>query len=105
MDEIINKIISIDKETVRMKLKTEEIIMNKEKELKEILQELEKKYMEEGRLEGEKIYTEILRNGEIEIERLKSQDIETLERIDKVYRENKSRLIEDLWNSLFIGEE
>lgn len=105
MDEIINKIISIDKETVKMKLKTEEIIRGKEKELKETLQELEKKYTEEGRLEGEKTYNEIIRNGEAEIERLKSQDIETLERIDNVYKGSKFQLIEDLWNSLFIGEE
>ncbi|MBU5313650.1 hypothetical protein KQI38_16625 [Tissierella carlieri] len=105
MDEIINKIINIDKETVRMKLKTEEIIGDKEKELKETLQELEKKYVEEGRLEGEKTYNEIIRNGELEIERLKSQDVETLERIDKVYKGSKDKLIEGLWNSLFRGKE
>lgn len=105
MDEIINKIINIDKETVRMKLRTEEIIRDKEKELKETLQDLEKKYLEEGRLEGEKIYSKIMRDGETEIERLQSQDIGILKNIDDVYKKNKDKLILDLWNSLFKGEE
>ncbi len=105
MDETINKIINIDKETVRMKLKTEEIIREKEKELKDTLQDLEKNFMEEGRLEGERIYNQIIKNGEIEIEKLQSQDIETLKSIDNVYRKNKALLTEALWNSLFRGKE
>ncbi len=105
MDEVINKIINIDKETVKMRLRTEEIIRDKEKELKETLQDLEKKYLEEGRLEGEKIYNKIMKDGETEIERLQSQDIGILKNIDDVYKKNKDKLVLDLWNSLFKGEE
>lgn len=105
MDETINKIISIDKETVRMKLKTEEIIREKERELKDIIQNLEKNFMEEGRLEGERIYNKTIKDGEKEIERLQSQDVETLKSIENVYRKNKSQLVEALWNSLFRGRE
>ncbi|WP_353094919.1 hypothetical protein [Tissierella praeacuta] len=105
MDEVINKIINIDKETVSMKLKTEEIVADKERTLKETLQKIEKEYMEEGRLEGERIYKEIIKDGEMEIGRLQSQDIEILENIDNVYKVNKEKLIDGLWNKLFRGRE
>ena len=105
MDEIVNKIISIDKETLRMKLKTEEIVADKEKALKEALQKIEKEYMEEGRLEGERIYKEIIKDGEMEIERLQSQDMEMLKGIDDEYKKSKDKLIDILWNGLFKGKE
>ena len=105
MDETINKIINIDKETVRIRERTEEIIREKEKELKETLQELEKNYMEEGRLEGEEAYNQIIKSGETEIENLQSQDVDTLKSIDNIYKKNKDKLIEALWSSLFTGKE
>lgn len=105
MDEIVNKIINIDKETVRMKQKTEEIIRDKEKVLRETLQKIEREYVEEGRLEGEKIYKEIMEDGETEIRSLQSQDMEMLKAIDKEYKNNKDKLINILWNSLIKGKE
>ncbi|HAE92050.1 MAG TPA: hypothetical protein DCG60_05300 [Tissierella sp.] len=105
MDEIINKIINIDKETVRMKQKTEEIIRDKEKVLRETLQKIEREYVEEGRLEGERIYKEIMEDGETEIRSLQSQDMEMLKAIDKEYKNNKDKLINILWNSLIKVKE
>ncbi len=105
MDEIINNIMNIDKETVEMKLKTEELIENKEKELREAIQKLEKDYMEEGRSEGERIYNEVIKNGELEIKQMKSEDMKTLNSIENKYKENKDQLVEGLWNSLFKGKE
>jgi vacuolar-type H+-ATPase subunit H len=105
MDEIINNIMNIDKETVKIKLKTEELIENKEKELREALQKLEKDYMEEGRLEGERIYNEVIKNGELETKQMKSEDMKTLNSIDDVYKKNKDQLVDGLWNSLFKGKE
>ena len=105
MDEIINNIMNIDKETVEMKLKTEELIENKEKELREAIQKLEKGYMEEGRSEGERIYNEVIKNGELEIKQMKSEDMKTLNSIENKYKENKDQLVEGLGNSLFKGKE
>ncbi|MDR7857391.1 hypothetical protein [Tissierella sp.] len=105
MDQIINNILNIDKETVKMKLKTEELIENKEKELKEAIQELEKNYMEEGRLEGERVYNEVIKNGELEIKQMQSMDMKTLNSIDDVYKKNKDQLVEELWKNLFKGKE
>lgn len=105
MDRIANEIINIDKETVKIKLKTEEIIENKEKELKETLQSLEKEYSEEGRLESEVIYKKIIELGKIETDRLEFEDSKVLKDIENIYIGKKDKLIESLWNSLFISKE
>ena len=105
MDDIVKKIISIDKDAVNIKLKTEEIMNQRERQLKENLQELEKRYMEEGRTEGEDIYKKIIKESEEEIERLESKDSKILEDIENSYKEKKKRLVEDLWVGLFRMEE
>lgn len=105
MDEIVKKIIDMDRDTVKIKLKTEEIIVNREKELKETLQELEKKYLEESRLEGDRIYKEIIKTGESEMTRLESSDIEALKKIDNIYKGKKQILVEDLFKNLFMNKE
>lgn len=105
MDEIVKKIIDMDRDTIKIKLKTEEIIVNREKELKETLHELEKAYLEESRLEGDRIYKEIIKTGELEMARLESSDSEILKRIDNVYKGKKEKLIEDLFESLFMNKE
>ncbi|WMM24608.1 hypothetical protein RBU61_16995 [Tissierella sp. MB52-C2] len=105
MDDIVKKIISIDKDAVNIKLKTEEIMNQRERQLKENLQELEKRYMEEGRIEGEDIYKKIIKESEEEIERLEYKDSKILKDIENSYKENKKRLVEDLWVGLFRMEE
>lgn len=105
MDDIVKKIISIDKDAANIKLKTEEIMNQRERQLKENLQELEKRYMEEGRIEGEDIYKKIIKESEEEIERLESKDSKILKDIENSYKEKKKRLVEDLWVGLFRMEE
>ena len=105
MDKIVNEIINIDKETVKIKKKAEEIIENKEKELRETIQRLEKEYIEDGKLESESIYNDIIKSGKEEISKLESEDNKTLKLIDNLYRVKKDKLIEDLWTSLFTSKE
>ncbi len=100
MEDIISKIISMDKETVKIKKKTEEIVISKEKELKEIIQNLESKYLEEGRLEGEKRYTELIESARREVELLQEKEEKVINNIEKIYKEKKQSLIEELFHSL-----
>lgn len=105
MDEIVKRIINIDKDATNVKLKTEEIIIQRETQLKENLQELEKRLMEEARLEGEDIYKKTIKDGEEEIERLESKDRNILKDIEDSYKKKKTKLVEDLWVDLFKAEE
>lgn len=104
MDKIVNEIINIDKETVKIKKKTEEIVLNKEKELKETIQRLEKEYIEDGKLESESMYNDIIESGKSEISKLESEDNKILQKIDNLYKDKKDKLIEDLWTSLFTSK-
>jgi len=100
MEDIISKIISMDKETVKIKKKTEEIVISKEKELKETIQNLENKYLEEGRLEGEKRYIELIESARREVELLQEKEEKVINNIEKIYKEKKQSLIEELIHSL-----
>mgnify|MGYP000179527956 CR=1 FL=1 len=100
MEEIINRIISLDKETVKVKKHTDEVIAAKEKQLKETLQNLENRYIEEGRSEGEKRYKEILEASDREVEQLIKKEESKLKKIEIIYKENKHRLVEELFQSL-----
>ncbi len=100
MEDVINKIIKMDKETSQIKRTTNEIISSKEKELRETLQNLENKYLEEGRIEGEKKYKEIIEAGKSEIELLQKKEDKVLKSIENLYKEKKTALIDELFHSL-----
>jgi rubrerythrin len=104
MDKVVNEIINIDRETVKIKDKTKEIIANKEKELRETIQRLEKEYIEDGKLESESMYNDIVESGKVEISKLQSEDNKILKQIDNLYRVKKDKLVEDLWTSLFTSK-
>ena len=105
MEDVIRKIVNIDKETIKIKEKTEEIINTKERELKEVLQSLEKEYLEEGKLEGDKKYKEIIEIGRKETEELQKEEEKTLKNIDNLYKGKKDKLVEELFHSLFKDKE
>ena len=58
MDEVIREIIKIDKETLNMKERYEELLKKKENELKKTLADLEQDYIEEDYKQTEEVYSE-----------------------------------------------
>ena len=105
MEEIINKIIDIDKETNSVRTELEELIEKKELELKETLYSLEKESSIKTKTASEKIYEQIINDGEAEVKRLKNKDIELLDKIDHGYHSQKIGLTEKVFGNLFLTEE
>lgn len=104
MEDVIKKILNMDKETVKVRKETEEIVSRSEKTLRETLQNLESKYLEEGRLEGEKKYREIIEAGRKEIEELQNKEDKVLKSIENIYKEKKHDLVDKLFQSLLSEE-
>ncbi len=105
MEEIINKIIEIDRQTKSVKLQAERTMEQRELELKEKVYNLEKESIIKTKAEGEAIYRQIIDEGEAEVTRLENSDIESLIEIDKKYNDQKMELTERLFENLFLKGE
>lgn len=104
MEDVIKKILNMDKETVKVRRETEETVSRMGKELRETLQSLENKYLEEGRLEGDKKYKDIIEASRKEIEQHNEKEGNVLENIESIYMEKKHNLVEELFQSLLSEE-
>lgn len=102
MDEVIKDIINIDKATLRMKQQYEKIIKEKENEIRIILADLEKNYIEEDILQENSS-----NQGDIMAELAYLEDVyrKNIDNLDKAYKTIKYKIIENIWNDLFLGKE
>lgn len=102
MDEVIKDIINIDKATLRMKQQYEKIIKEKENEIRIILADLEKNYIEEDILqENSSNQDDIM----AELAYLEDVYRKNMDNLDKTYKNIKYKIIENIWNDLFLGKE
>lgn len=97
MDDIIREIIKIDQDTLSMKKRYEELIKEKENELKKTLADLEKSYKVEN-AKGERINNEDIA---VELNNLEDTYTENMHNIDKTYKQLKEQLVENIWKDLF----
>jgi predicted nuclease with TOPRIM domain len=97
MDDIIREIIKIDQDTLSMKKRYEELIKEKENELKKTLADLEKSYIVEN------VQHESMNSEDITVELNNLEDIytENMHNIDKTYKQLKDQLVENIWKDLF----
>lgn len=105
MEDVVKRIISIDKETVRVIEKSEEIKRNSEKNLKDKLVELEKTQIEQGRISGDLSFKQIIGQGIKEVESLKEADEVKLKKIDNMYKAKKKGLVDSLFQSIVKENE
>lgn len=105
MEEIINKIIEIDKKTNAIKLNVEEFIEQKKLDLNETLYNLEKEIIIKTKVESEEIYEQIISQGKAEVTRIENNDKESLIKIHNRYNSCKIKLTEKLFENLFLIEE
>lgn len=98
------RIIEIDRDTIQLKEKTEQVIQEKKVKFESELLALEKKYAEEGERQGEKIYNNIISEGRRIIEEKQKQTNKKLNSLENLYNKTKSLLVEELWLDLFIEE-
>lgn len=105
MEDVVKKIISIDKETIKVIDKAEEIKITSERNLRDKLAELEKTQMEQGRMDAEINFKEIINQGTKEVEALKNSNEIKLSNIDNLYKGKKKDLVDSLFQSLVKENE
>ena len=108
MNEITQQIINLDKETIALRAKYEDLLRKKKLEGLDMLQKLELDLMKSYMEEGEKAYREIMQKSAEESERPGKVEVECMSsmlNIDVVYKEIKDELIESLWKEILTGEE
>jgi len=105
MEDVVKKIINIDRETSKVIHMTEEIKINSEKTLKEKLSELEKTQMEQGRMDAENNFKKIIQQGTEEVQILKKANAIKLSNIDNLYKGKKKDLLEGLFQNLVKNNE
>lgn len=105
MEEIINKIIEIDKHTNSIRIELEKLIEKRELELKETLYNLEKESGIKTKIESEEIYEQIISQGKEEVKRLANKDIELLNKINNRYNSQKEKLVDKVFENLFLTGE
>jgi hypothetical protein len=108
MNEITKQIINLDKETVALKTRYEELLREKKFEGLDLLQKLEQDLLKSYMEEGEKAYQEIMQKSAEESARPGKEEVECMSSIlnvDVVYSEVKDELIESLWKEILAAEE
>ena len=108
MNEITQQIINLDKETVALRARYEELLRKKKLEGLDMLQKLEQDLMKSYMEEGDKAYQEIMDKSAEESERTGKVEVECMSsmvNIDIVYNEVKDQLIDGLWKEILTGEE
>lgn len=105
MEDVVRRIISIDKETVKVIDKAEEIKITSERNLRDKLAELEKTQMEQGRMDAEINFKEIIDQGTKEVQILKKANEVKLSNIDNLYKGKKKDLVDSLFQSLVKENE
>lgn len=97
MDQVIREIIDIDKETFHMKQAYEELLREKESNLRKTLANLEKNFI------GEDINKQTTANIDVtaELKHLEDACAKNMQNMDEVYKRLKAQLIENIWNDLF----
>ncbi|MDX9916763.1 MAG: hypothetical protein RBT15_01955 [Gudongella sp.] len=108
MNEITQQIINLDKETVALRSKYEELLRKKKLEGLDALQRLENDLMKTYMEEGEQAYQEIMQKSDIDQSEPGKAEVEwkhNMQNIDDVYNEVKEELIESLWKEILSGEE
>lgn len=102
MYEVIREIINIDRETVKMKQRYEEIIKDKENEIRKALQDLEKSSEEESFLHENLSTPDDVKTIVSQIEEVYEKNIDKL---NKAYNDIKGKIVEDIWKDLFLSKE
>lgn len=101
VENIINRIIKIDKDALKIKKKTEEIKKENEKKVKEEMTNIEVDIIENAKKESEYIYKSIADEGEVEAKKIVDKGDSICEEIEKIYENEKGKLEEELFTQIF----
>lgn len=108
MNDIAQKIINLDKETIKLREKYEETLRKKKFEGLNEVQQLEKELLQQYMEEGENAYREIVEGVSSGLNLKSKVEVECISNkvnIDVVYNEIKEELTERLWGKIISMEE
>lgn len=101
VESIVNRIIEIDKSAASMHQKTEGIVNENDKILKSELEKIEKTLLNEGKIEGERLYEKIVMEGEVEAKKIEEKGQYIYDRLEKIYMKEKDNLSDELFKNIF----
>ena len=108
MNEITQKIIDLDRDTINLRKKYEDLLRKKKMEGLDRVQELEQELLKTYAEEGEKAYQETLKETDGHTEKIGKIEVECISNmtdIDKVYYDSKKELVDSLWEEILQVEE
>ena len=103
MNELTQKIIELDKNTLNMKKKYEDLLRKKKYEGQDKVHELEQQLLKTFQQEGEKAYQEALKQTDStldNIEKIRQEYENSIKNTDEVYARMKPSLVDALWEDI-----
>lgn len=101
MDNIIKKILEIDKNAVDIKESTEEIIKLKDRELEERLLTIEQDNLHEAKERGNNEYQKIINEGEREAEQIIKKGDSKIRGIEEIFDTKLANIQKIIFEQLF----
>lgn len=101
MENIIDKIVDIDRKALDIKAKTEKILQDNGKKLNEKLAEIEKKELENAKKVGEKKYRRLIKQGENERDEIKSHTKKECRKLEESYTKIHKKLEKEIFSVIF----
>ncbi|SHJ64802.1 hypothetical protein [Paramaledivibacter caminithermalis] len=101
MENIINKIVDIDKKALDIKHKTEKMIDENGKRLNKKLSEIEKKELEKAKALGQKEYEKLIKQGQHKSNEIKLIAEKECEKLEKSYTRIHKKLEKEIFTKIF----
>lgn len=101
MEEIIMKIMSIDKKATDIMKQTEEYLKTKEKDIKGIIEAMRNEIIEKTKLESKNMYDSIISDAEVQAEEIRTKTKQECDEIEDKYAKVKGKLEKDIFTRIF----
>lgn len=105
MKERIEGILEIDKKTQDITERTEIQIEKDWEDLRVTLTDMENKSNERAKKIAQEKFDEILKDAEEKADKRKSENEESLKKVDILFEKNKEILLEEAFNRFILGKE
>ncbi|MBP2024621.1 hypothetical protein [Peptoniphilus stercorisuis] len=105
MKERIEGILEIDKKTQDITERTEIQIEKDWEDLRVTLTDMENKSNERAKKIAQEKFDEILKEAEEKVDKRKSENEESLKKVDVLFEKNKEILLEEAFNRFILGKE
>lgn len=101
MENIIDKIVDIDKKALDIKTKTEKMLQENGKRLNEKLAEIEKKELENAKKAGEKEFEKLIKQGQHKSNEIKLHNKKECEKLEESYTQIHKKLEKEIFAEIF----